>query len=245
MAFLNIKRQVPPSFTSVVGSNSSYDYPLNTMAALEARKQGGLVVYVHPLTAPLNDVMDSNLGAKEAPLTSALGAMDAIDILPYGPLPTSFGTGFSTRASASRRARERMSSPTGAASTEFQAAHVNMWTSARSSLGAAGSSVIAKVILSSPTGRSYVHRERTARWFGPCQKTACAWSLKSPATVPVDSLEIVQNGVVIASSTGARIEKEVTLEKQCVVCCACLGPAGARIWKRFLRAPIRRPCTFI
>jgi len=55
------------------------------MGALEARKQGGLVVYVHPLTAPLTDPLDSNLGAKEAPLTAALGAMDAIDILPYGP----------------------------------------------------------------------------------------------------------------------------------------------------------------
>ncbi len=85
MAFLNIKRQVPPSFTSVVGSNSSYDYPLNTMAAIEARAQGGLVVYVHPMSSPLTDPMDSNLGAKEAPLTAALGAMDAIDILPYGP----------------------------------------------------------------------------------------------------------------------------------------------------------------
>jgi Tol biopolymer transport system component len=85
MAFLNIKRQVPPSFTSVAGSNSPYDYPLNSMAALEARKQGGLVVYVHPHAANLNDPMDTNLGAKESPLTAAMGAMDAIDILPFGP----------------------------------------------------------------------------------------------------------------------------------------------------------------
>jgi TolB protein len=85
MAFLNIKKQVPPSFTSVVGSNSSFDYPLNTMAAIEARKQGGLVVYVHPFFAPFTDPMDTNLGAKEAPITAAMGAMDGIDVLPYGP----------------------------------------------------------------------------------------------------------------------------------------------------------------
>ena len=66
-AFLNIKRQVPPSFTSVVGSNSPYDYPLNTMAALDAKKQGGMVVYVHPISGTLKDVFDTNLGAKEAP----------------------------------------------------------------------------------------------------------------------------------------------------------------------------------
>ena len=85
MAFLNIKNQVPPSFTSVVGSASSHDYPLNTQAAQEARKQGGVVVYVHPISAPLQDPLDTNLGAKEAPLTAAMGAMDGIDVMPYGP----------------------------------------------------------------------------------------------------------------------------------------------------------------
>jgi len=83
MAFLNIKRQVPPSFTSEPGTKSPYDFPLNTMAALEARKQGGLVVYVHP-TSQSTDVFDSNLGAKEMAVGTALGAVDAIDILPFG-----------------------------------------------------------------------------------------------------------------------------------------------------------------
>ncbi|MGH9661795.1 MAG: CehA/McbA family metallohydrolase [Bryobacteraceae bacterium] len=84
-AFLNIGKQVPPSFTSVVGSNSPYDFPLNTMAALEAKKQGGMVVYVHPISGALNDVFDTNLGAKEAPLGAALDAVDAIDLLPFAP----------------------------------------------------------------------------------------------------------------------------------------------------------------
>ena len=84
MAFLNIKKQVPPSYTSVIGSDSPYDFPLNTMAALEAREQGGLVSYVHPLGGATRDVFDTNLGAKEAPITAALGAMDAIDVLPFG-----------------------------------------------------------------------------------------------------------------------------------------------------------------
>ncbi|MEX2264159.1 MAG: CehA/McbA family metallohydrolase [Bryobacteraceae bacterium] len=84
MAFLNLKKQVPPSYTSVIGSNSPYDFPLNTMAALEARRQGGFVSYVHPIGGSMNDVFDTALGAKEAPVTAALGAMDAIDVLPYG-----------------------------------------------------------------------------------------------------------------------------------------------------------------
>ena len=84
MAFLNIKKQVPPSYTSVIGSDSSFDFPLNTMAALEARKQGGLVSYVHPMMNQSRDVFDTNLGAKEMPVGTALGAVDAIDILPFG-----------------------------------------------------------------------------------------------------------------------------------------------------------------
>ena len=84
-AFLNIKKQVPPSFTSVVGSNSPYDFPLNTMAAIEAKKQGGLVVAVHPISGTVNDVFDTNLGTKEAPLGAALDALDAIDLLPFAP----------------------------------------------------------------------------------------------------------------------------------------------------------------
>ena len=83
MAFLNIKKLVPPFFTSVPGSRSPYDFPLNTTAALEARKQGGLVSYVHPI-GPVRDVFDSNLSAREIPVSAALGAVDSIDILPFG-----------------------------------------------------------------------------------------------------------------------------------------------------------------
>jgi hypothetical protein len=54
------------------------------MAALEAKKQGGLVSYVHPMMNQSRDVFDTNLGAKEMPVGAALGAVDAIDILPFG-----------------------------------------------------------------------------------------------------------------------------------------------------------------
>ncbi len=84
MGFLNLKKLVPPFFTSVVGSNSPYDFPLNTMAAIEARRQGGLVTYMHPVSRGVRDVFDTSLGAKESPVTAALGALDAFDVLPFG-----------------------------------------------------------------------------------------------------------------------------------------------------------------
>ena len=84
MGFLNIKSQVPPSYTSVPGSDSPFDFPLNTMAAIEAREQGGLVTYMHPIGGATRDVFDTNLGAKESIVTAAMGALDTIDLLPYG-----------------------------------------------------------------------------------------------------------------------------------------------------------------
>jgi TolB protein len=85
LGFLNIRKQVPPSFTSVPGSPSPYDYPLNTMAAREARQQGGLVTQMHPIGGAVNDVFDTRLGAKETPVQAALGVQDLIDVLPYAP----------------------------------------------------------------------------------------------------------------------------------------------------------------
>ena len=83
MVFLNIKNLVAPYFTSVFGSNSPYDYPLNTAAALNAKRQGGFVSYTHPMgVGRTSDVFDSWLGAKEAPVVAALGGVDAIDIMP-------------------------------------------------------------------------------------------------------------------------------------------------------------------
>jgi dipeptidyl aminopeptidase/acylaminoacyl peptidase len=84
MAFLNIKKQVPPSYTSVIGSDSPYDFPLNTTAAAAAKKQGGLVTYVHPHYGGVADPFDTYYGAKELPVSAALGVVDSMDILPSG-----------------------------------------------------------------------------------------------------------------------------------------------------------------
>ena len=71
--FLNLKKLVPPFFTSVIGSNSSYDFPLNTTAAQAARRQGGVVSYAHPISAGIDDVFDTNLGGKEIPVVRRAG----------------------------------------------------------------------------------------------------------------------------------------------------------------------------
>jgi TolB protein len=82
MVFLNLRNLVPPYFTSVVGSNSPYDYPLNTMAARQAQKQGAFVSYTHPMVGRTTDPFDTWLGAKEIPIVAAVGGLDALDIMP-------------------------------------------------------------------------------------------------------------------------------------------------------------------
>ncbi|MBI4906956.1 MAG: CehA/McbA family metallohydrolase [Acidobacteria bacterium] len=213
MAFLNIKKQVPPSFTSVVGSNSPYDYPLNTMAAMEARKQGGLVVYVHPLSGPLRDAMDSNLGAKEAPLTAALGAMDAIDILPYGPAAYELwyrllNCGFRI-------------SPGGGTDVFTNWRGINNTPGgARQYVDVGGEFRWNKWVERYREGRAFVTNGPlvmfTANGQGPgsvLRENRVRLAAEVSSRVPVESLEIVQNGVVIATGSGPRLEKEVTVEK--------------------------------
>jgi Tol biopolymer transport system component len=223
MAFLNIKKQVPPSFTSVVGSNSSYDYPLNTMAAIEARQQGGLVVYVHPLTAPLDDPMDSNLGAKEAPLTAALSAMDAIDVLPFGP--AAYELWYRLLNSGFRI---------------VPGAGTDVFTNWRGINRIPGGSRQYVETGSEFTWDRWVERYRAGRTFvtnGPLlafdvngqgmgsviQASSAPYRAKISAEVtsrvPVDRLELVRNGEVIeswgipAGSNSYRAEKEVMVDR--------------------------------
>jgi dipeptidyl aminopeptidase/acylaminoacyl peptidase len=232
MAFLNIKKQVPPSFTSVVGSNSPHDFPLNTMAAMEARAQGGLVVYVHPLSSPLTDPMDSNLGAKEAPLTAALGAMDAIDVLPYAPAAYEMwyrllNCGFKIAP--------------GAGTDVF-----TNWRGINRIPGAARQYV--------DTGSTYswqrwIDRYREGRVFvtngplmtftvngqgpGSTLDAAKARIVVDVSTqVPVDTIEIIRNGEVIdrrrvpAASVAHRIEKEIDTASSAWLAARVSGPGA-------------------
>lgn len=223
MAFLNIKKQVPPSFTSVVGSPSPYDYPLNTMAAQQARAQGGVVVYVHPTTPPFRDVLDTNLGAKEIPLTAALGALDGIDVMPYGPpaaemwyrllncgfrVSPGAGTDVFTNWRGINRipGLARQYVDVGSAFTwdrwvqRFREGHVFVTNGPLVKFTANGQSVGSVV----PVGAGQSYRVRLAA--------------EVEAITPVDTLEFIQNGRVIesrtleAGTTRQSAAKEVTAE---------------------------------
>jgi Tol biopolymer transport system component len=238
MAFLNIIKQVPPSYTSVIGSDSPYDFPLNTMAALEAKKQGGVVSYVHPIGAAI-DVFDTNLGAKEAPLSAALGAMDAIDILPRPANGTSFDLWYRLLNAGFHIA---------------PGAGTDVFTNWRGINNIPGSS--RQYVETGPGMRwdRWIERYKEGRAFvtnGPLltfqmngnpmgavvrppkgQPYTARLSAEVTSRVPVTSIELLKNGEVIeksavgAETSGARIEKEVTIDRSAWFAVRATGPAA-------------------
>ncbi len=238
MAFLNIKTQVPPSFTSVIGSNSPYDFPLNTMAAIEARKQGGLVSYVHPISpATANDVFDTNLGAKEAPLTAALGGMDAIDVLPragsaYDMWYALLNSGFHI----------------------LPGAGTDVFTNWRGVNGVPGGSRQYVEVGGAMDWDRWLARYREGRAFvtnGPLiefkmnglppgsvfrppkgQPYNAGLSAEITSRGPLEKVELIRNGVVIetrmaeAGATSVRIEKQIAVEQSSWFAVRATGPAA-------------------
>ncbi len=239
MAFVNIKAQVPPSYTSVPGSDSPYDFPLNTMAALEAKKQGGLVTYVHPMNN-VRDVFDTSLGAKEIPVGAALGAVDSVDILPgaefsYELWYRLLNAGFRIAAGAGTDVftnwRGINSIPGGARQYVEVGSAMNWdrWV-ARYREGrnfvTNGPLLTFNVngqplgaVIRVPAGTSY-----------PAKLTA-----EVTARVPLESVEFVQNGKVIESrevpggARNFRLEKDVTVTEGCWLAVRVKGVASRGI----------------
>jgi hypothetical protein len=80
MSFFNLKRLVYPLYTGFPNTPYPDDYPPNYAQAEAARKQGGVVTYVHPANAPTFEGM-GGAGARELPVDLALGQVDALDVV--------------------------------------------------------------------------------------------------------------------------------------------------------------------
>ena len=219
MAFVNIRKLVPPLYTSVPGSPSPYDYPLNTTAAMEARRQGGLVSYVHPASG-VRDVMDTWLGAKEIPITAALGAVDSLDLLPFGEpayelLYALLNCGFHISAGAGTdvfTCHRGPSQTPGAAREYVEVGSVFSWdrwierykqgrdfvtTGPLLTFTVNGEPLGREIRV--PAGQSYMARiDAEVSWRGP-----------------IHSFELIRNGQVIERASSTRIHKEVPVDASC------------------------------
>ncbi len=218
MGFLNIRQQVPPSYTSVPGSDSPYDFPLNTMAALEARRQGGLVTYMHPIGGSMRDVFDTNLGAKESVVTAALGALDTLDLLPYGDGAyelwyTLLNCGFRIAAGAGTDAFTNWRGINRIPGGSRQYVHVGgrmSWERWIERYREGRSFATTGPLLTFEINGSGVGEELK---FNPGSTYRATLSADVMSRTPIERVEFVRNGQVIAS-TDAKGERRVRVQEE-------------------------------
>lgn len=88
MQFFGIRSLVEPQYTGFDNTPQHLDYPANYKMALEAVAQGGVVTYGHPMFAgqpdPFSqDLTAANAAARELPIDAMLGAVQAVDLMCY------------------------------------------------------------------------------------------------------------------------------------------------------------------
>ena len=82
MCFFNLTELVHPLFTGFPNTQHYEDYPANYAQAKKARAQNGAVTYAHPGVRP-NFQGIGRGGAREFPVDLALGEIDALDVLSH------------------------------------------------------------------------------------------------------------------------------------------------------------------
>ena len=79
MCLPGIERLVHPLYTSFPGTPQPYEYPPNYTQAMGAREAGGVASYAHPGYNFTDDPF--TMSARELPVDLALGAVEAMDVL--------------------------------------------------------------------------------------------------------------------------------------------------------------------
>ena len=82
MALLNLKTFVWPQFPGLQGTAAATPYPPNSQVLDAVHAQGGVAGYVHPFTTPDRDPEEIGYsGAREFPVNAALGNIDYYDVM--------------------------------------------------------------------------------------------------------------------------------------------------------------------
>jgi len=237
MSFFNLKTLVEPLFTGFPGTKHYEDYPPNYYQAKGAQEQGGAVTYVHPAIGTSFKKAGYG-GALEFPVDLALGQVDAFDVLSNtDEIPAMelwykmLNCGFHCAISAG---------------TDSFTNLMMAWVpgGSRVYVHVPGDFSYQKWIQNYKKGNSFVTNGPMVRLSvnggGPGEKLQFSNSDQSnllkiraeaDSIVPMDKLEIVVNGSVVASKQigagqhEAVIEKEIALERSSWVAARVLGPA--------------------
>ncbi len=79
MCLTGIKQLVTPLYTGFQDTSYPYDYPPNHVQALAAKRQGGVASFAHPGYKFTSDPF--TMSAREMPVALALGSVDAMDVM--------------------------------------------------------------------------------------------------------------------------------------------------------------------
>ena len=233
MSFFNLKELVYPLYTGFPGTPHWEDYPPNFNQAEKARAQNGAVAYVHPAIG--TTLMGVGFGgAREFPVDLALGEVDALDVLSNtAEMPATelwyrvLNTGLRCALSAGSDSFTNlmMHWVPGGGRVYVQVPGEFSYEGWIENYRAGRSFVTNGPIVSLDVNGKGPGEE--LRFPGRREQVTVKAEVSS--IVPVELLEIVVNGAVVASQavqggTSARIEHPLVLEKSSWVAVRALGP---------------------
>jgi hypothetical protein len=215
LTLVNLERLVEPLFTGFLGTTNPWDVPTNADIAERARRQQASVSYTHPASNPASPY-DGAYSAKGLPVDVALGRVDTLDVMGFGYAATldvwyrllNCGVRLPAAAGTDCFLNRISSSPPG-----WGRAYVNLtnglsyrdWVDAQR----AGRSFVAKGIL--------IEFSANGRGMGE------ALALEAPGVIqviasassafPIEALELVQNGKVVAAARTNGKQRVVTLNE--------------------------------
>jgi hypothetical protein len=218
MTLLNLRHLVEPIFTGFRNTTHPWDAPTNADIADHTHDQEGFVNYTHP-ASNIKDPYDSAYSAKELPVDVALGKVDSIDVMGTGheanlPLwyrllncgfriPASAGTDcflnrISSKLPGSDRAYVKVEGP-----FSYQA-----WIDGLK----AGRTFVTN-------GPMFVETSVAGRSAGETVQAMSGVSLRlraqAIAQYPLDQLEAVYNGAVVATARPRKAgDLEISLDQE-------------------------------
>ena len=232
MCLTGLKQLVKPLYTGFKDTSYPYDYPPNHVQALAAKQQGGVASYAHPGYRFTSH--PKTMSARELPVDLALGSVEAMDVMSNsnedGSTPLWYGllnTGLKCAISAG---------------TDSFTNRRHHWIP--------GGHRVYVYTGDSLTARDWVENYRAGRSFatnGPMLKftvngklAGTELALKKGDTIqieasatsalPMEALEIVMNGEVVATQEpargglGVKLSKEITINEGAWVAARVRGP---------------------
>jgi hypothetical protein len=245
LCMYGITELVPPIYSGFRLSEHPHDLPANHAAGEHCHKVGGTLSYAHPLfgSGDLDRVFSSprTVEAKELPVDLALGVIDALDVMSYPSVD------LETSQLWYRLLNCGFHLPATAGTDTF----MNFAGTGRFSNPPAGNRVFA-LIDGGFTTETWCQAVRQGRTFvtngpmlsltvdghgvgaelRPSAGSTLEVRAEARSHVPIESLELIVNGEVVArsqpdsSGTRASLDYSLRAEESCWVALRALGPGG-------------------